>query len=490
MAKSRPGTYPAPLAPRFTVPWLVATAVGLLGVLVSCGGRTPDAVEPAPDVVEPAPAPEPVIDCDRIAAGYVPCLPGTPGVTPGRTVKPPQSWVALPCTFGPRIDLFTDGHRPQDILTLQEILALEKAQPGGVCLHLHAFGVEGAPAPAQHLFELLRRDPADGWNQLHRFVEEKRYLGTSELDLMGPPAPPDPELAKDLTAATAGGARFGVRQPGLFLIDHRTQPSDLGFTAARELIVTATGDPPAAGRAPDDQLVWTDAEPDPEGRVREFSLLCRTRQDWKHRLTVISDCLTTTKSCPQLRSCISARLYEQEWNESETLEVPAQKDPSLVTAGGGQVRVHAWLDPDCPHSRELFQTLHNLLQRDTRIRLHLDLVASSGKAALVRQTLLDPALAGSPAGQLCVLSQILSHYHLLDAGDIPRMAATCGIAPPVLPTDGKNLKLPAGALPAFCAPPVTPCLLVGAHLIEGVPSDVFLDFGITREARELAGSKP
>ncbi len=480
MARLRTGLLPA----------LTATAVLLGAVLPACGNRTPGVAEPEPDVVEPAPEPEPTLDCDRIAAGYVPCLPGSPALAPDLAVTPPTPWISLPCVAQtrpgasvPRIDLFTDGHSPQDMELLSELLALEKAQPGGVCLHLHAFGGGDAPPPVLDLFEQLQGNPADAWTRLLGFVAGKRYLRLAEPDLVGPPAPPDPALIRLLTEADARSRRFGVRRSGLFLLDGRWVAVGLGVAPARARAVTASAAPPAT------QLTWTDREPDAEGRIREFSLLCRTRQDWKHRLGVISSCLDK-KACPAMLSCISGRLYEQEWSESETLEGAADPASAMISAGDGPVKIFAWLDPDCAHSRELFRTLQALQQRDPRVRIHLDLIAGTAKAAAVRQTLLEPALTGNPGDALCVLSRIFSYYALLDAGDIPGMAAACGIAPPVLQNDPKSLKLPAGTLPAFCPAGVTPCLLVGSHLLEGVPSSIFLDYGISREARDLAGSKP
>ncbi|PKN47754.1 MAG: hypothetical protein CVU59_01800 [Deltaproteobacteria bacterium HGW-Deltaproteobacteria-17] len=469
-----------PVLPRALV------AMTLLCCLASCGRRTGEPVaEPDPDAAEPAPENDPPLDCDRIAAGYVPCLPATSTVFPGRTVTPPEPWVSLPCNGDNaiHIDLFTDGHSPGDIETLSELAVLEQSRPGGFCLHLHAFGVEGAPEPVIQLFDRLRAEPAEAWSRLRQFLSEKPYLGTSGLDLVGPPAPPDAHLRKQLEEATAGCLRFGVPTAGLFLVGRRTVPEGLTITAALALPVKEAGTPP------DTTLIWSDREPDPEGRIREFSLLCRTRQDWKHRLRVISDCLER-KACPEILTCISGQLYEQEWRETETLDVPGDSGTALLTAGSGPVRILTWLDPECAHSRELFAQLHALHLRDPRIQLRVDLVAGTPKAARVRETLLDPDVAGTPDGALCVLAGILSYSSLLSESEIPRMAARCGLQPPVLQNDPKTRKLPVGALPAFCPAQVTPCTLLGTHLLEGVPSNSFLDYGISRIHREVAGPKP
>ncbi|MBU1244293.1 hypothetical protein KKD52_05235 [Myxococcota bacterium] len=454
--------------------------------LAACGGRSGDMItEPGPDATEPSPEPEPTLDCDRLAAGYVPCLPGATTVVPGRAVTPPKPWVSLPCNGEATtlVDLFTDGYSPRDIETLAELSSFEQARPGSVCLHLHAFGLEQAPEAVAHLFDDLRLEPAQAWTRLRKFLSEKPYLGMAGLELEGPPAPPDAGLLKQLEEATAAGRRFGVRTAGIFLIGRRTVPEGLTFAAALAQVQKDDDAPPET------TLSWTDREPDPEGRIREFSLLCRTRQDWKHRLHVISDCLDR-KACPAILSCISGQLYEQEWSETETLDIAEDSGTALLTSGSGPVRLFSWLDPECAHSRELFAQLHALHLRDPRIQLRMDLVAATTKAARVRETLLDPAINGSPDGALCVLAGILSYYPLLEESEIPKMAARCGLTPPVLQNDPKNLKLPVGALPSFCPAQVTPCTLLGTHLLEGVHSNTFLDFGISRIHRELAGSKP
>ncbi|MBU1067993.1 hypothetical protein KJ975_00345 [Myxococcota bacterium] len=470
---------------RFVLPRALVTMM-FFCLLAACGGRSGDVInEPGPDAAEPTSKPEQPLDCDRIAAGYVPCLPGATTVVSGRTVTPPEPWVILPCSgdAATRVDLFTDGYSPRDIETLTELASFEQARPGSVCLHLHAFGLEQAPEAVSHLFDTLRLEPAQAWTRLRQFLSEKPYLGTVGLELVGPPAPPDASLLKQLEEATMVGRRFGVRTAGIFLIGRRTVPEGLTFAAALAQVQKESDSPPETA------LTWTDREPDPEGRIREFSLLCRTRQDWKHRLHVISECLDR-KTCPAVLSCISSQLYEQEWSETETLDIAEDSGTALLTAGNGPVRLFSWLDPECAHSRELFAQLHALHLRDPRVQLRIDLVAGTPKAARVRETLLDPVVTASPDGALCVLAGILSYYPLLPDSEIPKMAARCGLPPPVLQNDPKTLKLPVGALPAFCPAQVTPCTLLGTHLLEGVPSNTFLDFGISRIHRELAVSKP
>ncbi len=477
---------------------------------MACGGGAPaDQAGPGEDVLEAAPQTEPPPDCDRIAAGYIPCLPGEPALTPEVPVTAPEPWAALPCTREPgpalTVELFTDGHSPVDVALLTELAAYEREHPGGLCLRLHAFVDPEVPDATIAWFGRLRTltmyaepvggSPAVGgattnaWDIVREYLEGRRYLRAFAPPLEGPPEPPEPGLVADLAAATARGRTFGVRAPGLFLLDGRTVTDGLTFSAARSrpvLPAPTSAEPPR----PATVLPWTDGAADPGARLREFTLLCRTRQDWRHRLTVISDCLKEKRPCPGLLECISGRLYDQDWSESEVVEAPPDPPPSMVVMGDGPVRLFAWLDPDCPYSRETFPVLLARVVRDPRLRLQVELVANTPRASRLRELLLHPDVAGTPGGAACVLAGILAHYPLLRDEELVRMPLGCGIWAPALQGDPKTQKLPAGQLPAFCATGLTPCLLLGTHLIEGVPSPKYLDYAISRTQREQAASKP
>ena len=471
--------------------------VTLALALWACGGRSAGEADPGEDVIEAAPAPEPPPDCDRIAAGYVPCLPGEPSLTPDVVMAVPEPWASLPCVREPgpalTVDLFTDGHSPRDIELLTELAAWERDHPGGLCLRLHAVVGPDAPDATLAWFDRLRArpangEPANGWELVRDYLKRRHHLRAFSPPLEGPPEPPPARLVADLAAAATRGRTFGVRAPGLFLLEGRTVSAGLSFSGAR-----SRPEPPPAPTPPPMPaavLPWTDASPDPEARLREFTLLCRTRQDWRHRLTVIADCLKEKLPCPGLLECISGRLYDQDWSESEVVETPPAPPPSMIVAGDGPVRLLAWLDPDCPHSRELFPVLLERVNRDPRLRLQVELVAGTPRAARVRELLLHPDVAGTPVGAACVLAAILAHYPLLGDGELVRMPLGCGIASPALQDDPKTRKLPAGQLPAFCTAGQTPCLLLGTHLIEGVPSPKYLDYAISRTQREQAASKP
>jgi hypothetical protein len=274
-----------------------------------------------------------------------------------------------------------------------------------------------------------------------------------------------------------------VRRTGLFLIDGRTVPDELSFTAARARPV------PGGVTTPEPRIAWVEKDLDPDAQRREFSMLCRTRQDWRHRLGVISDCLLISQGCPALLACISGKLYDQDWSESEVLDAPTVLPPSMIKVGHGPVTLQAWLDPDCPHSREMFLTLFERARQDPRLGLRAELIAATPRAARIRELVLHPAVAGAPDGPACVLAAIFTHYRLLSDEDLVRMPLGCGIDPPVL--HGADTPKPvAGWLPPFCAANLTPCVLLGTRLLEGVPSQSYLDYAISRTHRELAGLKP
>ncbi len=467
-----------------------AMLLAVATILVACGRRAANDPAPEEDVVEPALEALPPPDCERLAAAYVPCLPDAPSVVADRAVKPPEPWAALPCDRSAEgavvttVDLFTDGRSPGDLLLLRELADQEKARPGSLCLRLHAFTAEGMPGAVLDWFDRLRAEPAYSWEDLRDHLDGRRWLAAFHPQPEGPPAPPPPRLVEDLAAASVRGRGFGVRDPGLFLLDGRTVPIGLSFSAARARPASTDEAPPA------DRIPWSGKDLDPDAQRREFSMLCRTRQDWRHRLEVISGCLEKNPACPALLACISGRLYDQDWSESEVLDTPEDASKAMIRVGDGPVVLRAWLDPDCPHSRELYLTLLARARRDPRISLRAELVAGTPRGARVRELVLHPVVAGVPEGPACVLEEIFTHYRLLSDGELVRMPLGCGLDAPVLQGDPGTPKLPVGQLPPFCAANLTPCVLLGTHLLEGVPSQNYLEYAVSRTHREQEGHKP
>jgi len=408
-------------------------------------------------------------DCESIARGYVPCLP-FPDTAAPELLQPPETPFALPCgKNGLRVDLFTDLQSPRDIRILQEILREENVHPG-ICLFLHP---AGDLMPGARLFAELAANPANGWRLLRSHVEEKRYL--TWMEEYGPPAPAEQALQERLDAFVRRARDFGVRETPLVLVDGRVRTLE----ADGKLVWAApsAGGHSASGSAVS-HIIWLKKNPRLEELTREFAILCKTRQNWRPRMAVIQECLAR-KECGAVRDCISDRLYEKEWEEMEVSE-PTESWKPMAVMGQGTVAIHAWLDPDCPHSRETFFHLRDLVQ-DGSVKVEIELVASHPKGGRVREILLNSRV-GRTGAAACFLDLAFSYYDLLDEADWDRLLRVCGMPGVTLQNGEKSGNLPVGELPAFCSSRITPCLYLAQHVMEGSMSLNFLKFAISRAA--------
>ncbi len=445
----------------------------LLASTLACSKRKEEIPVPA-DVAAPArdgslELDEP--DCTRIARGYVPCLPFPETPAPER-LQPPETPFCLPCREdGPRVDLFSDLHSPADIRILKEILEQEVSRPG-TCLCLHPFG-ENLHLGA-FVFAELAAEPRKGWEILRRHVEQKRYMAL--LEEYGP-LPPLPERLQERLERAAENARaFGVRKTPLTLVNGRAfLPAPDGEGPAFTLPAASEPEQAKDVKA-STRITWMETNPRLEELTKEFTVLCRTRQNWRPRMVVIQDCLGM-QGCGAIRDCISGRLYEQDWAEMEISD-PMENWPYLAQMGNGSIPLHAWLDPDCPHSRETFFILQQLV-REEPVRVLIEITANAEKGIRVREILTDARWSGSESAA-CFLSIAFAYYDLLDAADLARIPLACGMPEFSLQSGGKKDKLPAGTLPAFCTSRITPCLYLGQHAMEGRSSLNFLKYAVSR----------
>lgn len=449
--------------------WIIAIGIAVLGSCTKRTNNTPivaDVIQ-IPDIAATSVEP----DCERIAREYIPCLPfpDTPVLQP---LQPPEPFVRLPCNdHAKRLDVFTDLQSPEDIQLLQKIVQ-EQNTSSNICLFLHPFG--DAVTLGTRLFTLLATQPHNGWQILREYVQEKLYL--TWMAEYGPSRPLPVELQKQIDVAKQRAQDFGVRKNPLLLINGYVRMANLSGQFDFNTTETEVKNP-AKTALP--RITWMKTNPRQEELTREFTLLCKTRQNWRSRMTTIQECLSTP-TCDALKTCVSDRLYEQEWAEMEIAE-PTHEWKTMAVMGEGPVVLHVWLDPDCPHSRELFFHLRTLIQ-NTPIRVEIEFIATQEKGNWVREALFQTNNITS----LCFLNLVFSYYNLLDIEDFEKIPKICGMREFTLQNKEKNDTLPAGLLPPFCGSRITPCMYVAGHVLEGSLSINFLHFVISRAAKKLS----